>query len=234
MLSPEERNLLENAKALISEIESMQEGEETGEEEYNIEMQNGEKKDGEKPDDYKEDKDARRYKKSSEGTGVNKQESDGSTASDTADEIVEDLPAQTEENVDEVAKSIVQLLTKNAVQKSVKPKEKVVQSDNKAVVVALNALTGVVKSLAENQNEQEQALSTILEANGIVDAIRVEKSANQAPVVNADLAQVLTEVNKSLKSLNQQGAVAPPPEQKNDITSVRKALKKNMPALLGV
>jgi len=128
----------------------------------------------------------------------------------------------------------VQLLTKNAVQKSVKPKEKVVQSDNKAVVVALNALTGVVKSLAENQNEQEQALSTILEANGIVDAIRVEKSANQAPVVNADLAQVLTEVNKSLKSLNQQGAVAPPPEQKNDITSVRKALKKNMPALLGV
>lgn len=232
MLSPEERNLLENAKALISEIESMQEGDGTMENEYDVEMQNGEKKDGEKEDEYKEDEEARRYKKSSEGTGINKQESDGSTASDTADERVEDLPEKTEENVDEVAKSIVQLLTKNAVvQKSVKPK--VVQSDNKAVVVALNALTGVVKSLAENQNETDQALTTILEANGIVDTIKVEKSANQAPIVNTDLAEVLTEVNKSLKSLNQPGP-APQPEQKNDMNSVRKALKDTMPQLLGV
>ncbi len=228
MLSPEERNLLENAKALISEIESMQEGEETMEGEYDVEMQNGEKE-----DEYKEDEEARRYKKSSDGTGVNKQESDGSTASDTADERVEDLPEQTEENVDEVAKSIVKIFAKNAVQKSVKPKEKVVQSDNKAVVVALNALTGVVKSLAENQNEQEQALTTILEANGIVDTIKVEKSADQMPVVNTDLAQVLTEVNKSLKSLNQPGAT-PEPEQKNDMNSVRKSLRGAMPQLLGV
>ncbi len=226
MLSPEERNLLENAKALISEIESMQEGEETMEQEYDVEMQ-----DGENEDDYKKWQETEDYKKAAAKADVKKQESDGSTASDTADERVEDLPEQTEENVDEVAKSIVQLLAKGAVQKSVKPK--VVQSDNKAVVVALNALTTVVKSLAENQNEQEQALSTILEGYGIVDSIKVEKSADQAPIVNTDLAQVLTEVNKSLKSLNQPGK-APQPEQKNDMNSVRKSLKGAMPQLLGV
>lgn len=230
MLSPEERNLLENAKALISEIESMQEGEGTMDAEYNVEMQ-----DGENEDDYKKRQETEDYKKAAGKAAVKKQESDGSTASDTADEIVEDLPKQTEENVDEVAKSIVQILATNAVQKPVQKsaKPKVEQSDNKAVVVALNALTGVVKSLAENQNQNEQAISTILEGYGIVDSIKVDKSANQAPVVNTDLAQVLTEVNKSLKSLNQPGAT-PEPEQKNDMNSVRKTLKETMPQLLGV
>ena len=228
MLSPEERNLLENAKALISEIESMQEGEETMEEEYVVEM-----KEEENEDEYKERQETEEYKKAAAKANVEKQESDGSTASDTADERVEDLPEQTEENVDEVAKSIVQLLTAGPVQKAAKPK-KVAQSPDKSVLVALTQLTKVVKSLADNQGEQEQALSTILEGYGIVDNVKAEKSANQAPVVNTDLAQVLTEVSKSLNNLNKQGVSAPQPEQKNDMNSVRKALRETMPQLLGV
>lgn len=230
MLSPEERNLLENAKALISEIESMQEGEETMEEEE-IEMQ---------IDDEDEEKKKRREEEEFEGsagTGVKKQESEGTTASDTADERIEDVPEQTEENVDEVAKSIVELLgnspinktVNKPVKKSLKPKSE--NGENRSMLVAMNALTKVVKSLADNQNEQDKALSSILEGFGVADAVKTKEVEKSSPVLTTDLAKVLHEVNKSLKSLNQEKAVAQP-EQVMDRSTVRKSLKDAMPQLL--
>ena len=228
MLSPEERNLLENAKALISEIESMQEGEETMEEEE-IEMQmdeNGEEEEKKYEEEYKGGMKA----------GVKKQESDGTTASDTADERIEDLPEQTEENVDEVAKSIVKLLQKAPVNKSsdksVSNRSRIKQGNNTPVLVAMNALTKVVKSLAENQNEQDQALSSILEGLGVAEAVKPQKVEKASPVVNADLANVLMEVNKSLKELNSGQSTISQPEQVQDRTTVRKALKGALPQLL--
>ena len=223
MLSPEERNLLENAKALISEIESMQEGEATMEEEE-IEMQMDEEDENGKKKEFEEEYEG------AKGTDVQKQESEGTTASDTADQRVEDLPEQTEENVDEVAKSIVKLLGKAPVNKSV-VRSKKGQVNNAPVLVALNALTKVVKSLADNQNEQDQALSSILEGLGVADAVKVQKAEKNQPVVNADLAQVLNEVNKSLHNLNRGNNVVQP-EQVVDRASVRKSLKEAMPQLL--
>lgn len=228
MLSPEERNLLENAKALISEIESMQEGEETMEEEE-VEMQMEDEENGNekmKEKEYEEEYEA------SAGSNVQKQESDGSTASDTADERIEDIPEQTEENVDEVAKSIVKLLQKAPVNKSVSNKSKIRQGNNTPVLVAMNALTKVVKSLAENQNEQDQALSSILEGLGVAEAVKPQKVEKALPVVNADLANVLMEVNKSLKQLNTGQSMTTQPEQVQDRAAVRKALKGAMPQLL--
>ena len=233
MLSPEERNLLENAKALISEIESMQEGEETMEEEE-IEMQNNE--DEEYEMEKMEGKEEEEYKGMKKGmkAGVKKQESDGTTASDTADERIEDLPEQTEENVDEVAKSIVKLLQKAPVNKSVGStnRSKVRQGNNTPVLVAMTALTKVVKSLADNQNQQDMALSSILEGLGVAEAVKPKRVEKAQPVVNADLANVLMEVNKSLKQLNTGQSITAQPEQVQDRTSVRKALKGALPQLL--
>ena len=221
MLSSEEKSLLENAKALISEIESMQEGEammEEGEEEE-ITMEMDEEK-------YEEDE------------FVKKQE--GSTASDDADKRVEDLPEQTEENVDDVAKAIVKMLTRAPINKSVgrskvrKAGVRSVSRNDGAVAIALSKLTKIVKSLADGQSEHEQALSSILDGLGVADAVKKAKVSDNQAIVAPDLAQVLMEVNKSLKGLNQGQISQEQPEQKNDRTVVRKNLAGALPTIFQV
>lgn len=220
-MSPEQASLLANAKSLIEEIEAMQSGEVAEPELEEVEMQLDEDEKKKRDEEYTE---------KSKGTTVLKQESEGSTASDDAEEIVEDLPEQTEENVDEVAKAIVGMLQKAPINKSGSQTRLDNLSDNKTFMVAFNALTKVVKSLAENQNDHDVALSNILEGLNVADTVRTEAKKTEAkPVVTSDLGNVLTEITKSLQSLKDQKSAEP--EQKNDRTQVRKSLKEVLPTV---
>jgi hypothetical protein len=115
--------------------------------------------------------------------GLEQTPSDGVTANDKAETRIEEPASDiTEENVDEVAKSLVKIL-KGAMDKKDASKPKVEKSNNNEV---LAEMTKVLKQLATNQSEiqkkqtdTESAIMNILKGLKIAD--EVEKSI-QRPI----------------------------------------------------
>jgi hypothetical protein len=248
MLSPEQKQALMNAKALIQEIESMEGGTQEGEEPINQEAemafnpkeQMGEQPEGEemtqpadgtkKTPEVKESFSKKTYKDISQIA-----KPDASTANDKAETKVEDRPDQDEENIGEVAKAlatIAQSLQRKNVAKS--------QTSNGAELVGvINELTKVVKSLAASQANQGAALEDILEGLGVAksietkqQALRVEKSDPHRPVGTTDTNEVLLQVTKALQTIAANQAAPNTYTVGDNSSDVRKSLADNLEDLL--
>jgi hypothetical protein len=127
--------------------------------------------------------------------GLETTPSDGQTASDDAEERIEDpLPDGTQEATDMVAKTLVeQLLT--AVNKQKKPVKK---SENNKIAQTLSELTKVVKSIVDKQNENQYAIESILKGLSVDKEIEVinksktvEKDQGNGDAAIAELTKLL-------------------------------------------
>ena len=247
MLSPEQKQALMNAKALIQEIESMEGGTQEGEEPINQEAEmafNPKEQMGEQPEGEQvtEPKDAKKIPEVKESFSKKTYKDisqiakpDASTANDKAEEKVEDRPDQDEENIGEVAKAlatIAQSLQRKNVAKSQ-------ASSGSELVVVINELTKVVKSLAASQTNQGAVLEDILEGLGVAksietkqDALRVEKSDPRRPVGTTDTNEVLLQVTKALQAIAANQDKSGTYMVGDNSSDVRKSLADNLEDLL--
>lgn len=113
--------------------------------------------------------------------GLEQTDSDSSTANDDAEERVkEPLPEESADNVDEVAKAILNLLSKKPVKKSInKSVKKVSKSD-----VILSKLVNITNRMVEKQSEQEKALVNILQGLGLADHVEKQYQIDEEKKVN--------------------------------------------------
>lgn len=129
--------------------------------------------------------------------GLEQTESDGMTANDPAPERVEEpLPEESAENVDDVAKAIIKLLSK---------KKEVVKSAPKAAPVS-GKLVQVVKAIAEKQQDIESALLSVLQGFGVAGQIekqfdlkekeKIQKGRNNPKDIEATLAYLAKHMQK--------------------------------------
>jgi hypothetical protein len=252
MLTPEQKQALMNAKALIQEIEAMEGGSQEGDAPadkpeaqeaqmaFNPDEQMGDQPEGEnatqpkdekKQPEVKESFTKKTYKDISQMATP-----DASTARDKAEDKVDDIPDQDEENIGEVAKALATIarsLQAKNVAKSATP-------TGSELVGVINELTKVVKSMMETQKNQGAVLEDVLEGLGVAksieakqEALRVEKSNERRPVATTDTNQVLLEVTKALQAIagnkgDQTYTVG------NNSSDVRKSLAENIEALLPV
>jgi hypothetical protein len=111
---------------------------------------------------------------------------EGTTASDKAKTIIDEQGEVNEKNINEVAKTIIKMLSDKKVQKS----------ENK------NELFDVIKVMAEKQNEIEKALGNIFEGLGIADQIKKLEVKKQEDVRRPENDK--NEIQKSLDYIKQQ------------------------------
>lgn len=245
MLTPEQKQALMNAKALIQEIESMEGGTQEGEEPvkgeaemaFNPDEKMGDQPEGEPMTDPKDVKKIPEVKESFTKKTYKDisqlAKPDASTARDKAEDKVEDIPDQDEENIGEVAKAlavIAQSLQKRNVAKSQAP------MNASELVTVINDLTKVVKSMVAKQEAHEAVLEDVLEGLGVAKAIeekQIERTVTKdtrKPVATTDTNDVLIQVTKALQSIANKG------EQTytvgNNSSDVRKSLAENLEALL--
>lgn len=157
--------------------------------------------DEEKKKTAQEEEDKKKAQEDDKENEVDKQE-DATTASDSAEDIIDELPEVTTENITEVAKLFKQLKVNKAKQKAKKQKE----SSNK-IYKAIASLTNLVKGLAANQNSIEKAFENFMDAQGIKAEVmaevetqkreKVEKSTtgNQAEMIGRGVAEALRQLN---------------------------------------
>lgn len=187
MIGQQENAILQNIKSLIQQIEQIEAGEEMAkqaddqilvpeEKEEKVAMADD---DTQKPmaegevdeeDMNKEDMALaksilRAIRKADEGT----------TASDDADaRLGDDIPEVDQDNIDEVAKMLTKLAKKS---KSAPVKKASKNNELEDVKMAILDLTKVVKSIADDNNEVQKAVASILDGIGVADAITsVQKS----------------------------------------------------------
>lgn len=98
-----------------------------------------------------------------EGSEVEKAE-DGATASDDAEERIEDQPEENLDNIQEVAKAIAKALKKDSVKKSKK----------------VNPLSKEIESIRKENRDMKKALEGIFEGLGIADEIKKSQEIEQA------------------------------------------------------
>lgn len=228
MLSPEEKEMLANIKALISQIETM----EGGEEEEGIPPAD----DGSAPPvAMAEDEiDGEEEFVDDEEEGVVKskvKKGEGSTGSDDSEDIIDDQPEMNEENIKEVAKALLKL---GLIKQKKKAVAKSKGGDSAVLVGAIAQLTKVIKSIQENQNEHKRAIEGMLEGLGIANSIKPERVAKSKPVAVNDTKKILSEVFKDILGADgdggkNQNAVA---TARNN-SDVRKSIGTVMQALVG-
>jgi hypothetical protein len=187
-LTPEEQTLVANIKSLLAELEGMQVGDETLDQEVEMEdekppfMPQEDEEGGEDEDEYEVDK------------AIENASPDESTANDDAEDRLEDVPEVDEGNVNEVAKAIARaMLGQKKVKKSAGG------SVNAQIVQALGEVSRVMKSMQNRVQSQEQVLSEILEGLGVTQVSKptsVRKSQNR-PVQSMD-GEFVNEVAKAL------------------------------------
>lgn len=118
-------------------------------------------------------------------------------------EMTDMLPEITEENVNEVAKTIAKMLARKSVKKSADP-----------VIEALGDLTKVIKSLKDDQSETDKAVTSILEGMGVAKQIEIAQKSQTtqpaipaAPIVDADNLKMAAYMATVLKDINSQESV---------------------------
>jgi len=143
-----------------------------------------------------------------------------------ADDRIEELPEQDEENIKEVAKQLQLLLAKRGVGKSVDP------TGAEPIVLVAKAM----QAMGDRMAVQESAMQNLLKGMGIADRVaeevKVEKEAERMPVASIDQAQVASMVVKALAGVIQGGSVegAKPDDQKS-LAEVRKDMSGVMATL---
>jgi len=263
MLSPEEQALLQNIKSLVQQIESIEESESdsdatTGDlqpiekqeaspmkkkvtKQYEKEMTVKEKDTGNGPDidaeyaddeaEYSEEEVEKALKVLS---SLVRKSDEGATASDDAEtRVEEDIPEETMDNVEEVAKAILALGRRRPARKRNVAKS----ASTSKIEKALLELTKVVKSLAVDHNESTKAVEAILEGIGIADAVKksgreVRKSARVRRPARGNNDRVNKELIseiRGLKNVIQNGSGT----ETRGRGQVRKSLSENLGALLG-
>jgi len=107
---------------------------------------------------------------------------EGTTASDDAEDRLDDIPDVDAENISEVAKAILAIARKS------KSNPKVAKSTNSQLAKiekAIVDLTTVMKAVVEDQQEIGLALTNTLDGLGVLDEVR--KSMNHSKVSKADV-----------------------------------------------
>lgn len=155
-------------------------------------------------------------------------ESNGPTANpnDKAEDRVE-LPTDiTEGNLSEVGKSLnklVGLLERREIKKSA-PVRRVQKND--AVMETLAGISEVLKSLSTQQQQNNMAISNIIDGLGVAESMVQPEVQKSRPVANLDSTAVLNELVQVLKSQNQD-------KSKDVRKSSREELRDALPAILG-
>lgn len=235
-LTPEEKTLIDNIKSMVEELEGIEqaEGPESGAMEEQASMkadvidqmsvqppnmaQANPKK--VKPEDESDEETEKCLKKSAPvKKGIDSQgSSEGSTASDDAEERIEDdIPEGDQKDIAEVSKMLALLMSRKGVRKA---------------DPTMDALT----KLAEEQKVMKQALENLIRGLGVAEQItaaveeeRVEKS-ERTPVVSTDRDEVVRSVAKALVEAL---GVNKTEDASHDINTVRKSLAGVLPALFG-
>lgn len=185
MLSPEEQTALSNIQSILSELLTMSDAGAPAEEP--VEMAEGEMMDTPE-EEAADEKEVKMIVK-----GLEETSSDAATASDDAEERMDEVQTeQTEENVNEVAKQLVSLLQQGTVKKS-----QVKKLD--PTTEALNKIVQVVKSQNERQAVLEETLSHVLESMGVMKQLEVAKAEQKKqPIVDNDNSAVLKAIQEAL------------------------------------
>lgn len=141
---------------------------------------------------------------------------EGTTSNDKAEaKVGDDLPEQAKENM--AALKSIQTSLQSLKNRAVKS----VQTEN-SIYTAINEITKVVKSLVDRVNEQDAAITNMLNGFGIVDEINkaytVEKSANK-PVQATDTQLILNAISNL--QVNKSQSTEP---KVKDLATVRKEL----------
>jgi len=156
---------------------------------------------------------------------IDDQGEDAASMRDDAEERIDDLPENTEDSIQEVAKMLASLVFKPKVAKSAATKP--ATGSSRTTMAAIQALTQVVKTLAKRQKQADSAMNDILMGLGVADQIQanygVAKSSK--PVLNADADKVIRAIRKVADEVKDNE-----PKSMND---VRKNLKSGMNMLFG-
>lgn len=202
-MGEEEKTVLSNIQSLIQQLLSANQGESeiamNMDEKNKIQMadDNGEKK----PDEKKEDEEKDKTEKAIETTP-----SEGPTASDKKENRIDDnLSESTEDNVDEVSKTLIKALSHVFKEGQVKKSQVIIDPK----VKALQDLTNVVKGLSENQNVISDSLTQLFQGIGLADQLKISKSVSEqnglkkgAPITSTDNGKMFDLINEIQKSLN--------------------------------
>jgi hypothetical protein len=205
-LSTEERTILDNIMSLVQEIQQMETAEagnpggEGGEEAPPAQMTAAKDQavdDNEVEPDEEEGAEAPEMKKARKS--IDDQGEEASSARDDAEERIEDLPEETEDNVQEVAKMLAKILF---VPKPATVRKSVTRPD-RTTLTAIQALTQVVKSLAKRQKMNDSVMNDILAGLGIADQIEGTYKVNKSngPVLNSDADKTIRAIKKVSKSI---------------------------------
>ena len=100
---------------------------------------------------------------------------DASTGSGSAEERIEDLPEWDEENIGDIAKGIIRMLTKG--RQPINKALGVRQPSNTATTATLVALTQALTGIAKRQTHQEQVLEDLLDGMGVTKQLEAEEEA---------------------------------------------------------
>lgn len=197
MLSPEEKTLIDNLKAMISELESMEAGGLAGDDGVADALKAVESMAGTAPNEElggveTPDLEAAQRKKELLGAGQIMKEvstdTDVPPANADADERIDDIPDVDDENIGEVAKALSALLRRKGVGKSAAPDP-------------LMLVAKAIQTIAGRQSVQEDALTKLLQGMGIADQVvaqaTVEKEA-RLPVASGDHDATVNMVAKAL------------------------------------
>jgi hypothetical protein len=123
---------------------------------------------------------------------------DASTGSGDAEERIEDIPEYDEDNVDDVAKAIIRMLTKG--QRQVATKSSGAQPQAQ-LTRALAALTQALTTVTKVQAQQGQVLEDVLEGLGVTKGLEAETqrlASEKRPVGTTDNALVMKEFVNAL------------------------------------
>lgn len=187
-LSPEETTALSNIQSILSEILQMGPAEEEMvEEPIAMAEEDEEDKDIEKAAEEDMDEEDDDVEKGLETTP-----SESETASDDAVTRLEEvLTEQTEENVSEVAKALLTLLSPKKVKKSKK-------TPTSELTKVLETIVEVQKSSQEQVSDLSEAFGNIIQGLGISKQIEVSKSSKKKPAMDQDNQAVLALIQKAL------------------------------------
>lgn len=189
MFTAEEKAIIQNIASLLEQLNQIAAGESAAGElipskEETVQMDGEKKKEtGTDVAPVKDDEDKEMLKSLTKALkSLIAKADEGTTASDTAEDRLEDIPEIDAENISEVAKAILAIARKS------KSNPKVAKSTNSQLAKiekAIVDLTTVMKAVVEDQQEIGLALTNTLDGLGVLDEVR--KSMNHSKVSKANV-----------------------------------------------
>lgn len=117
---------------------------------------------------------------------INKSD-EGTHGEDSAEDRIEDLPEETSDNIQEVAKTIVKMLAQQKGKKIQKSKD--------------NGNNKVLKQIIDEQNQLKKSITNILEGLGIADEIKKINEVKKSEIEQRKIPNDPNELKKSLDEI---------------------------------